>query len=53
MSNPTVRYMCSTGRTPLPNEPISLFIWKTGVAFGSKGMVFSMSPDRAPTSPAG
>nr|GEX57041.1 retrovirus-related Pol polyprotein from transposon TNT 1-94 [Tanacetum cinerariifolium] len=24
----------------------------TGVAFGSKGMVFSMSPDRPPTSPA-
>ena len=37
----------------LPNEPISLLILKTGVAFGSKGMVFSMSPDRAPTSPAG
>ena len=32
----------------LPNEPISLLILKTGVAFGSKGMVFSMSPDRAP-----
>lgn len=32
----------------LPNEPISLLIWKTGLAFGSKGMVFSMSPDRAP-----
>nr|KJB09790.1 hypothetical protein B456_001G166300 [Gossypium raimondii] len=37
----------------LPNEPIYLLTWKTGVAFGSKGMVFSMSPDRAPTSPAG
>ncbi|KAK2995380.1 hypothetical protein RJ640_029012 [Escallonia rubra] len=32
----------------LPNEPLSLFIWKTGVAFGSKGTVFNMSPDRAP-----
>ncbi|KAD3641327.1 hypothetical protein E3N88_30551 [Mikania micrantha] len=25
-----------------------ILIWKTGVAFGSKGMVFSMSPDRPP-----
>ena len=32
----------------LPNEPISLLILKTGVAFGSKGMVFSMSPEGAP-----
>ena len=32
----------------LPNEPIYLLILKTGLAFGSKGMVFSMSPDRAP-----
>ncbi|KAK1429828.1 hypothetical protein QVD17_12082 [Tagetes erecta] len=30
------------------SSPLFLLIWKTGVAFGSKGMVFSMSPDRPP-----
>lgn len=43
--------MCSTDRTLsffLSNEPFFLLILKTGLAFGSKGMVFSMSPDRAP-----
>ncbi|PWA95486.1 NADH dehydrogenase [Artemisia annua] len=39
VSNPTVRYMCSTGCTP-SFFPLFLLIWKTGVAFGSKGMVF-------------
>ena len=32
----------------LSSQRAHFWIWKTGVAFGSKGMVFSMSPDRAP-----
>ena len=33
----------------LPNESISFLIWKTGLTFGSKGMVLSMSPNWAPS----
>lgn len=33
----------------LPNESISFLIWKTGLTFGSKGMVFSMSKNGGPS----
>lgn len=51
MSNPTVRYMCSTGRTPsfFPTSPFS-FDLEDGrcVRFERRAFLFSMSPDRAP-----